>query len=209
MKTKMMKTNRIRLMQQHKVRYSVTKVNFRILLRRKPKIIRYVKYSQKVDPENFFREQLMLFHTWRNENLDLLNGHSTYEDHFKTVSDEIKTKKEEYDANSQLLNEVEVATETQILDNFDDVSPNIESVEAIDAEKEPVQSTECAFYSPETREHACYNLGTDIGLSTHIANDDIELIQNRLPENEYLELLSRLNQKQRQIFHTFYPVLNF
>ena len=121
----------------------------------------------------------------------------------------INSVKIEYDAYSQLLNEVEEAVETQTLDNFDKVSPNIESVEVNDAQKEPIQSTKYAFYSPETRDHSYYDLGADIGLGTHIANDDIELIQNRLPEKEYLDLLSRLKQKQRQIFTHIIHSLTF
>ena len=62
------------------VRYSVTNGNFRIVLRKKPKIIRYVKYNQKVDSENYFREQLLLFYPWRNEEKDLLNGHEHLRD---------------------------------------------------------------------------------------------------------------------------------
>ena len=61
----------------HRVRYSVTNGDVKIVLRTKPNIIRYIKYSQKVDPENYFREQLMLFFPWRNEEVDLLNGHNT------------------------------------------------------------------------------------------------------------------------------------
>ena len=191
------------------LRYSVTKGNFRIVLRTKPKIIRYVKYNVKVDPENYFREQLMLFYPWRNEEKDLLNGHDTYEMHFKAVREKIHSVKIEYDANSELLDEVEQVAETQTLNNFDEVSPNIESVEVNDAQNEPVQSTKYAFYSPETHDHAYYDLGADIGLGTHIANDDIELIQNRLPEKEYLDSLSRLNQKQREIFTHIIHSLTF
>ena len=170
------------------VRYSVTKSNVKIVLRTKPKIIRFVKYSQKVDTENYFREQLMLFHPWRNEEEDLMNGYSTYEEHFKAVSEKIYSTKKEYDANSELLNEVEIAAESQTKDNFDDVSPNIESVEAEDSITEPAPSTEYAFYRPETRDHSFYDLGADFGIATHIPNDDIEMIQNRLPEKEYFEL---------------------
>ena len=191
------------------VRYSITNGGFRIVLRRKPKILRYVKYNLKIDPENYFREQLLLFYPWRNEEKDLLNGHETYEMSFKAVSQQIDSVKLEYDANSELLNEVQEAVETQTLDNFDEVSPNIESVEVNDAQNEPVQSTKYAFYSPETRDHTFYDLGADIGLGTHIANDDIELIQNRLPEKEYLNMLSSLNQKQRQIFTHIVHSLTF
>ena len=192
-----------------KVRYSVKHGDFKVVLRTKPKIIRYVKYSQKVDPENYYREQLMLFYPWRNEDSDLLNGFSTFKEHFEAVREKIKSTKKEYDANSDLLDEVEVAAETHILGQVDGVSSNIESVEANDALNKPVQSTKFAFYSPETREHSYYDLGADIGLPTHIANDDIEMIQNRLPENEYFELLSKLNQKQREIFTHIIHSLTF
>ena len=49
------------------VQFSVIDGDFRIVLRTKRKIIRYVKYIQKIDPENYFREQLMLFYPWRKE----------------------------------------------------------------------------------------------------------------------------------------------
>ena len=42
--------------------------------RKVPRIIRYVKYNKKKDPENYFREQLMLFVPWRNEQRDLLGS---------------------------------------------------------------------------------------------------------------------------------------
>ena len=183
-----------------KVRFSVVNGDYRILMRTKPKIIRFVKYNQKVDPENYFREQLMLFHPWRKEETDLLNGYNTYEDHFNAIKEIIKFRRKDYDANAELLDKIELATETQAEVCFDEVAPNIESVEANDGENEPIQSTKYAFYRPETRDHTYYDLGADIGLATHVANDEIEMIQNRWSEKEYLEALSKLNSKQRQIF---------
>ena len=99
-----------------------------------------------------------------------------------------------------MIDEIETAVETQTVDNFEDICPNIESVEARDAEQAPEASTTYAFYNPESRDHSHYDLGADIGIASHIPNDDIERIQNRLPEKDYLELLSRMNEKQRQIF---------
>ena len=45
------------------------------------RIIRYVKYNKKKDPENYFREQRMLFVPWRNEQKDLLG----YLKHMKLI----------------------------------------------------------------------------------------------------------------------------
>ena len=53
--------------------------------RKVPRIIRYVKYNKKKDPENYFREQLMLFVPWRNEQKDLLGSFDTYEAHYNSV----------------------------------------------------------------------------------------------------------------------------
>ena len=142
----------------------------------------------------------MLFYPWQKESTDLLNGHNTYEDHFKAVQETIKLRKKDYDADTELLDKVELATEAQTEVCFDIVSPNIESVEANDSRNDPIQSTKYAFYRSETRDHTYYDLGADIGLATHIANDDIEMIQNRWFEKEYLETLSKLNSKQRQMF---------
>ena len=36
----------------------------------KARIIWYVNYSIKKDPENYYRERLMLFHPWKNESVD-------------------------------------------------------------------------------------------------------------------------------------------
>ena len=183
-----------------KLRYSVTKGNVRIVLRKNTKVLRYVHYSEKVDSENYYREQLMLFHPWRNEEQDLLNGFKSFKDHFKAIKKEIQIKKAEYDASYEVLEEIEKAVETGTIDCFDDICPNIESVEANDAHIDPSASTSYAFYCPQSHKHAYHDLGSDIGLMSQIQPDDIQIIQTRLPEKDFLELLSRLNAKQREMF---------
>ena len=184
----------------HKLRYSVIDGEYRINLRSKPRIIRYVRYNRKIDPENYFREQLMLFYPWRNEELDLLGSFPSYEEQYNSICDQIVETKKQYDANEELLEKIENASEMHIMDDLEEVSPNIESVEAKARETEPALASKYEFYRPETHEHSNYDLGADIGMSTHIANDEVEMIQSRCSEKEYLELLAKLNIKQRQIF---------
>ena len=43
--------------------------------RRVPRILRYVNYNIKRDPDNHYRERLMLFLPWRNEEDDLVTSH--------------------------------------------------------------------------------------------------------------------------------------
>ena len=185
---------------ESKLRYSIIKDGFKITLRSRPKVLRYVRYSEKVEPNNFYREQLMLFHPWRNENSDLLGCFETYGDHYKHISKAIHAKRGEYEANTKLSEDIEKGVNAEEMNNFEEVFPNIESVEANDAEQEPVATETFAFYQPDTSEHANYDLGVDIGLTSHIANDSIEILQGRIPKQKYLELLASLNDKQREIF---------
>ena len=50
----------------------------KVVKRKKPKIIRSVRYHKDKDPENHFREQLMLYAPWRNEGTDLMKECQTY-----------------------------------------------------------------------------------------------------------------------------------
>lgn len=53
----------------------------KIKRRKTPRVIEYVRYSLKTNPENYYREKLMLFTPWRNESSDLLCGHQTLSNH--------------------------------------------------------------------------------------------------------------------------------
>ena len=49
----------------------------KLVKRRKPKIIRSVRYHKDKDPENHYREQLMLYALWRKESTDLIKDCQT------------------------------------------------------------------------------------------------------------------------------------
>ena len=57
--------------------------------RKKAKIIRYVRYHKDKDPENHYREQLMLYTPWRKEHIDLIKDCQTYQERFEQVKDEV------------------------------------------------------------------------------------------------------------------------
>ena len=185
---------------QNRNRYSVLRKGLKVTLRSRPKVLRYVRYNEKVDPNYFYREQLMLFHPWRNENSDLLNGFETYSDHYKHTFKRIQAKRREYEANSKMSEEIEEGVNAEEIIHFEELFPNVESVEANDAEQEPKVAETFAFYHPDSSEHAHHDLGADIGLTSHIPNDNIEILQGRMPKDEYFKLLASLNNKQREIF---------
>ena len=59
--------------------------------RKSKKVIRYVRFNRQTDSENFYRERLMLFHPWRNEQTDLLGGYESYEEHYSHLKKIIDT----------------------------------------------------------------------------------------------------------------------
>ena len=54
--------------------------------RKKARIIRSVWFNKQADPEKHYRELIMLFTAWRNEEIDLLGGFSSYQDRYSALS---------------------------------------------------------------------------------------------------------------------------
>ena len=102
-----------------------------LVKRRVPKVIRSVRYSLKKDPELYYREQLMLFYPWREENA--LKGQSTtYEDEFKIHEAHIISFKAMFDAftSDESIEEIfEDANQQIVNDEIDDIAPNARQTE--------------------------------------------------------------------------------
>ena len=71
----------------------------------KARIIWYVNYSIKKDPENYYRERLMPFYPWKDESVDLIAGSNSYEDSYKKKQKQIKVVHKEYEPYNDVLEE--------------------------------------------------------------------------------------------------------
>ncbi|XP_046974744.1 uncharacterized protein LOC124541014 [Vanessa cardui] len=60
--------------------------------RLKPKIIRFRRYNREQDPDNFYREQIMLYVPWRNEESELVNDELNLEEIFLNKCNMIKSE---------------------------------------------------------------------------------------------------------------------
>jgi hypothetical protein len=62
--------------------------------RTKARIIRSVCFNKNIDSENYYRELIMLFTSWRNEVTDLIKNYSSHEQHHlhvkNTIDDQMK-----------------------------------------------------------------------------------------------------------------------
>ena len=67
----------------------VSTENKELKKRTQARIIRSVWFNKEAQPEKHYRELLMLFTSWRNEETDLLKNYSTFEEHYLARRDEI------------------------------------------------------------------------------------------------------------------------
>lgn len=82
--------------------------------RTKEKILQYVRYQQNKDPDNFYREQVLLFHPWRAphklqphelnsmENALLLAGESNFQARYDELEPQIRKVRAEFEHNNDL-----------------------------------------------------------------------------------------------------------
>ena len=167
--------------------------------RKVPKVIRYVRYNQTKDPENYYREQLMLFMPWRNEQKDLLGSFETYRAHYNTMKESLEIKRNQYEHHSEELELARQMMEAEEAE-YDGLAPNAEQ-ENREAEEEGVKESENFVYFNPDRvvEHRHYDIG--IELQSICSVPRVETSSFMLPDEEYLRLLRSLNLRQREFFN--------
>lgn len=71
------------------------------------RILRYVRFNREQDPENYFREQQMLYYPWRNKNHGLKGKFASYELCFIHNQETVKRNKKHYEADKGVTDIVE------------------------------------------------------------------------------------------------------
>ncbi|KAK3926617.1 Tryptophan synthase beta chain [Frankliniella fusca] len=146
-----------------------------------PRVIRYRNYSPGTDQDNFMREELMLFSHWRDESPLSSNTRQLY----AAMLDEIKTNRAKY---------------VKLDINMEEVLAEVLRREECEDEEEG----EDAAAVPQDFQ-ADDNLNADIGLdvapdimNSYVPQSDRFLLPHHIPEDEYLVLVARLNERQRR-----------
>ena len=150
--------------------------------RKNPRIKRYVRYDVKKDPENYYRERLMLFMPWRNEAKDLLGSYETYEAHYAVLKDNLESKRSQYEHH---IEELELARQMAEEDDaYDEIAPNTEH-ENREAEEEGDREAENFLYFNPDRviEHRQYDIGLEIQSACSVPA--IEINGAMLPDEQY------------------------
>ena len=153
-----------------------------LVKRQKPRIIRSVRFNKNKDPENYYREQIMLYTAWRNETTDLLKDFQTYQDRFEVVKDEVKQNRKQYENHTDVLDQAVQDIESEESGSI--VAPNAQYRDEQDREIGSKLSELFGCFDPgKDKQHAEYDLINDIGIYPR-TNDDEELVVKRLKDAE-------------------------
>ena len=153
-----------------------------------PRVIRFRHYSKKADSENYYRERLMLYLPWRNEDTDLYGGFDTYESHYREVELDILDTMLKYERNNDIL---ETAIQEAMLEQ-EDISNN-------DTDTNECLTGEYAFFDPERPiQQQNYDIGYDMGQDVPYQTE-VDCSGTKISEHEYMKLMQSLNLKQNEL----------
>ena len=177
------------------------KGGMKLVKRKRAKIIRSVRFNKEKEPENYYREQLMLYTPWRNEQKDLIKDCQTYQDRYQQVELIFNSNKEQYDRHSDILEKAIEDLNENDNSSDDPVAPNTQHINEQDAAAKRKPSELFGCFDPGTNnQHSQYDIFDDMGiLPRH--NDEEELVQNRLNDSDYRQLVRLLNIKQKEFFY--------
>ena len=168
--------------------------------RQKSKIIRSVRFNKNKDPENYSREQLMLYTPWRNENKDLMKNCQSYQERYEQLKSTVAQNRHQYDCHAEVLDDAIENVENDELEEFVDVAPNTQHRDEQDQEIGTKPSPLFGCFDPGTnKQHNQYDLMDDIGIFPR-TNDDEDLVVKRMTDDEFRTLVRSLNRKQMEFF---------
>ncbi|XP_048584895.1 uncharacterized protein LOC125567916 [Nematostella vectensis] len=158
--------------------------------RAKARIIRSVWFNKEAEPEKYYRELLMLFTPWRNEETDILGTFSSYEERYMLLANVINEQMKQYAVCNEDFNEIQQDM-NRLEDRFDEIAPCTQNLEQQDR-AEGDQDLHPDFTGN-------YNLSDDLGIPS--VDNTETLIMNELPDDEYRCMVQTLNKEQKEFFY--------
>ena len=162
--------------------------------RSKARIIRSCWFNKEAHPEKHFRELIMLFTAWRNEETDLIGISSSYQERYMLLAHVIKRQMEQYVMCNQDFDELQEQVNRSESDMYmyDNIAPCTENVE----QKDRAEGDEDLH--PDFNE--TYNLSDDLGIPSVDARTE-PLLLNELQNDEYRHMVQMLNKEQKEFFY--------
>lgn len=131
------------------------------------KILRYVRFNEDLDAENYYRELIMLFHPWRNETKDIPSCLQLLKELYDQFQIQIEQKRKLYESNRKLVEAVENLN-GETIDAFDESMNTGFRPENLHSEERdraigPTLVEKYGCFDPGKPEN--YDVGLDVGIS--------------------------------------------
>lgn len=176
---------------------------FKLTRRTVPKVFRSVRYNKNKDPENYYREQLMLYVPWRNEDKDLNHDHGcgTFEEKYESLKDVISKNSFPYEHHSDILDKALDDLQDQSDEYVGSVAPNSQHLDEKDMIIGQKASDLFGCFDPgKNKQHSQYDLLDDIGIFPR-SSDNEQLLIKRMDDEQFRELARSLNREQKLFFY--------
>ena len=165
------------------------------------KVIRFVNYKYKIDPENYSREKLLLYIPWQHDELQILQKHKTYIDAYNYYQKQIQIKMKIFEPTAKTIDNTIIEYE----EHPDKFAPNSHSIVENNSNNIPPEleiiDTQYNFLIPEDETiHNNYDLQEDLKIQKFNYIDSIQTKPNTLAENELTQLINSLNFKQYEFY---------
>ena len=180
----------------------ILKGGYRLVKRRKRAALRYVHYHPEKDREHHFREILMLFRPWREEN-NIIRVSNSYEEEFQKAEEEVCEKMKEYnyysDALEKAMKDLKNMEEENLEEEWNKNAPNTQYAEKKDEEEGSKPSDTFPEFQPEEENQKANDMSSELGGGGEDSGPP-DIIANMMPEEDYFRIIRSLNTKQREIF---------
>ena len=150
--------------------------------------------NKEAHPEKHYHELIMLFTSWRNEQIDLIGNCSTFEERFSNLKDEITTQMSQYAICGEQLDQIQENLNEINEEHFDTIAPNKQHTELQD-ETEGANEFHC-----DLNETYDLHVSEDIGIPPVLIASNDSLVLNEVEDQEYRKMVQLLNKGQKECF---------
>ena len=141
------------------------------------RVIRSVWFNKEKDPEKHYRELIMLFTPWRNEEIDLLANSSSYKARFLLMKDAISEQMKEYAVCGSDMDKIQEhlngSEDTGDHNQYDSIAPFTQDKEYQD------KAVGDKDLHPDFNEN--YDLSDDVGIPSTVSSSE-PLVLNEMQD---------------------------
>ena len=182
----------------------ILKGGIKLIKRQKPKVIRSVRFNKSKDPDNYFREQLMLYVPWRNEATDIIEHYQSYQERYEKLDHLLSVNRMKYEYHTDILEKTYEDMNTLDSDEIGNISPCMQHNDELDLSTERKESESFGCFHPgENTVHSQYDLLDDVGIFPRLTEDESLSATKPIDDTDYRCLVRSLNREQMDFFTTF------